>query len=173
MYYSSDTNHRSGKAFERKKISYTVVSFRLIQKIYGHEEQSETETDSLPRKLWGRPSIVWCLPSCPRLDKRCRWGVVLCGLSRSRDWPVQRRSVIAWPPLEPDGENGNSLDVPASPCLLIFDVLSFRSLSEYRPKRGHVVASEHRTSKLRSNISHGPLPFFVASMNKSCFSSSR
>lgn len=115
-------------------------------------------TDSLPRKLWGRPGIVWCLPSCPRLNKRFRWGVVLCGLSRSKGWPAQRHSAIAWLPWEPGGENENSLDAPASPCLLIFDDLSFRSLSDYRAERGHgsVVASEYRTSGLVSNISHGP-----------------
>lgn len=114
--------------------------------------------DLLPRKLWGRPGTVWCLPSCPRLNKRFHWGVALCGLSRSRGWPVQRHSAIAWLPWVPGGENGHSLDAPASPCLLIFDDFWFRFLSGYRPKRGHesVMASEHRTSGLVSNISHGP-----------------
>lgn len=118
----------------------------------------ETDTDLLPKKLWGRPGTVWCLPSYPRLNKRFHWGVALYGLSRSRGWPVQRHSAIAWPLWEL-GENGNSLGAPASPCLLVFDDLSFWSLSGYRPKRGHesVMASEHRTSEVVvSSITHGP-----------------
>lgn len=108
--------------------------------------------------LWGRLSTVWCLPSCPRLNKRFRWGVAPCGLSRSKDWPAQRHSAIVWLPWEPGGENGNSLDAPASPCLLLFGGLSFRSLLGYQPKRGHESVVEHQTSRVVSNISHGFSP---------------
>jgi len=162
MYYSKILIYELQKwqdlEKENLKVSYHIKIKSRIHWIREctceHLRRRDTNTDPLPRKLWGRPGTVWCLPSCPRLNKRFRWGVVLCGLSRSRGWPAQRHSAIAWLPWEPDGENGNSLDAPASPCLLIFDDLSF--LSGYRPKKGHesVVASEHRTWWLVSNICH-------------------
>lgn len=153
------TNRKNGSI--RKKNSFVVFHhIKVKSRIHCTiRNMWDVDADSLPRKLWGRPGIVWCLPSCPRLNKRFRWGVALCGLSRSKGWPAQRHSAIAWLPREPGGENENSLDALASPCLLIFDDLSFRALSNYRPKRGHesVVASKHGTSGLVSNISHPPL----------------